>query len=81
MPVLRHDDQPNWRETASIPLDDRIALRHGERAAGTEVVLRIDDDQGVIRLRGKGHARRAAQSGRAANGPGQQSPPQREAKQ
>ena len=47
MPILRQDD---IAEGVTKPVDDRhdvIALRYGERAVRTEVVLHIDDDQCV----------------------------------
>ena len=57
MPVLGQDDV---RELAGEPIDqgnDRIPVRHRERAARAKVVLHIDDDQNlaiVPRPRAKG---------------------------
>jgi hypothetical protein len=45
MPVLREDDIPEARAQAIHERHDLMAARHGERAAGHEVVLQIDDDQ------------------------------------
>jgi hypothetical protein len=47
MPVLRQDDMS---EFGSQPIDrgnDLVAMRHCERAAGTEIVLDIDDNEDV----------------------------------
>ena len=48
VPVLRDDDM---REAPRQPVDDRhdrVAMRHGERAAGAEIALRIGHDQHVV---------------------------------
>src|SRR5271165_1310370 len=47
MPVLGQDDMS---EPASEPIDRRndcIAVRYGEGAAGTEIILHIDNDQNL----------------------------------
>src|SRR5437763_9126779 len=48
VPVLGQD---NMREAPGQPVDHRHDLvppRHGERAAGTEIVLHIDDQQHLL---------------------------------
>ena len=70
MPVAREEDGQSLRsELADVSIqwrDDRIAVRHGEAAAGHEVALHIGDQQGVARLQaeafaggGRAHVERA----------------------
>ena len=53
MPILRHD---HLRKGADQPIDqrqDRLAVRHRQRAATHEVVLHVDDDQRILAARGE----------------------------
>ena len=45
MPILRGDHQRERRLESVYDRDDLVALRHGERAAGQEVVLNINQNQ------------------------------------
>src|SRR5580700_9404736 len=48
MPVLRQHHVGEPRGEAVDQRNDLITMRHAQRAAGTEVVLDIDDDEDVI---------------------------------
>jgi hypothetical protein len=47
MPVARRHDQVEVARADQLvdPLGDRVAVRHGQRAAGREVVLEVDDQE------------------------------------
>src|SRR5438045_93579 len=47
MPVSSRNDEPCLASEAVDRLNNGITVRNGERAAGTKVVLDIDDDQGI----------------------------------
>ncbi len=47
MPVLGQDDIGELSGEPVDRRDDRVAVRHRERPAGTEIVLHIDDHQNV----------------------------------
>jgi hypothetical protein len=47
VPVLGEDDVGKERRDAMDRFDDRIAFGNGERAAGAEVVLDVDDYENV----------------------------------
>jgi len=47
VPVLRHDDVSEFDGQPVDRGNDLVALRHGECAAGTEIVLNIDDDEDI----------------------------------
>ena len=49
MPVLRHHDMREARGEVGDRRHHRVPVRHREPAAGTEVNLRIDDDEGICR--------------------------------
>ncbi len=46
MPILRSHDEIELLLQTVHQRDDRITLPHRQRAAGAEVVLKIDKDQG-----------------------------------
>ncbi len=46
VPVLRGHDQVEPVDEAVDDRHDGVAVRHGQRPAGQEVVLHVDDDQG-----------------------------------
>jgi hypothetical protein len=48
MPVLGQDDMLEGGDQPVDDRDDLMASRDGERAAGTEIVLNIDDDEARI---------------------------------
>src|ERR1700739_3631632 len=48
MPVLRQDDIFKTRRDAMNDGDNRVAVANGQRAAGTEVILYIDDEEEVL---------------------------------
>ena len=48
MPILRQYHGLKLRHQRIDLRDDRIALRHGQSATGAEIILHIDDDQGVM---------------------------------
>ena len=48
VPVLGQDDMREFRRQPVDGGNDLVALRHGQRAAGTEIVLNIDDDQDIL---------------------------------
>ena len=47
VPVLGQDDGLGLGHQRVDAGDDQVALGDGERAAGAEIVLHVDDDQGV----------------------------------
>ena len=47
VPVLGEDDVGEVRRDAMDRLDDGVAIGHGERAAGAEVILYVDDEEDV----------------------------------
>jgi hypothetical protein len=47
MPVLGQDDMSELRGEPVDHRDDRVAVRHCERPARTEIVLHIDDHQNI----------------------------------
>ena len=51
MPVLRRHDERELRHERVGDGHDRVAVRHGERAAGHEVVLQVDEQQRAHRDR------------------------------
>lgn len=48
MPVLREDDVAEMRGETIDEGHDFIATRHGQCTVGTEIVLYVDDDKGVV---------------------------------
>ena len=48
MPVLRQNDMAEGLGEPVDRRDHRIAVGHGERAAGQEIVLNVDDDEDVL---------------------------------
>ena len=56
VPVLGEDDVLELRSDAVNDGDHGIAVRHGQSAAGAEIVLHVDDEEDV--LRSKVHADR-----------------------
>jgi hypothetical protein len=48
MPVLGEDDVLEQRRNAMDRVDYGIAIGNGERTAGAEVVLHVDNDQNVM---------------------------------
>ena len=49
MPVLSEKDVLEGRRDAMNHVDDLIAVGNGKRAAGTEIILDVDDDQHIRR--------------------------------
>jgi len=52
VPVLREDDVREARGEHVDACDDRIAARHCQRAAGAEIILHVNNDEGVCGLDG-----------------------------
>ena len=52
VPVLRQHHRVKIRHQRIDPAQDRVALRHFKRAAGAEIILHVDHDQGM----GHGHS-------------------------
>ena len=48
MPVLREDDVLEPRRDAMDGRDHCIAIGHGQRPAGAEIVLHVDDEEDVV---------------------------------
>ena len=49
MPILGLDNMLELRRNAMNHVDHGIAIGHGQRAAQTEIVLNVDNDQYVLR--------------------------------
>ena len=54
VPVLRGDDEVEFVLQAVRDGNDRVAVGDGQRAAGDEVVLNVDEDEGVHFISGTG---------------------------
>jgi hypothetical protein len=50
VPVLREDDGGELRHQGVDAGHDFIAAGHGQRAAGAEIVLHVDDEEGLGRV-------------------------------
>jgi hypothetical protein len=48
MPILRENNMFKPRRDAVNDLDHSIAIGHGQRAARTEIVLDVDDEECVV---------------------------------
>jgi hypothetical protein len=49
MPILRKQDVIEFNREAMNRLNHRIAIRNRQRTARAEIVLYVDDDEGVVR--------------------------------
>ena len=56
MPVLRQDDVGKTPRQRVNRGDDRVAIGHGERTAGQEVVLEVGDEEDVTIGKAMGHS-------------------------
>ncbi len=50
MPVLGKNNMLKPGRNAVDHIDDRVTIRHSKRAAGTEIILYIDDDKYILRI-------------------------------
>ena len=48
VPVLREDDVLETRRDGMDGRNDGVAVGHGERAAGAEIILHVDDEEDVL---------------------------------
>ncbi len=54
VPVLRQNADADGIHHRIDPGNDRIAIRHGQRAAGAEIILHVDDEKGIHDLSFRG---------------------------